>query len=158
MEREELQKLIDKNFSIRDICKELDKSYSAVRHWLGKYGLKTKHRPFNVKDYTEEEKELLRIKRNKRTTVSNRNRARERKQQIIDTKFGGKCMACGYNRCSQALEFHHKNPDEKSFELNIAKLGQLSMETINDEVSKCVLLCANCHREAHYGLLDVNKL
>ena len=59
MEREELQKLIDKNLSIRDICKELDKSYSAVRHWLGKYGLKTNHRPFNAKDYTEEEKEFL---------------------------------------------------------------------------------------------------
>jgi transposase len=79
MEREELQKLIDKNLSIRDICKELDKSYSSVRHWLGKYGLKTNHRPFNVKDYTEEEKEFLRIKRNKRINVSNRNRARERK-------------------------------------------------------------------------------
>lgn len=158
MEREELQKLIDKNLSIRGICKELNKSYSAVRHWLKKYGLKTNHKPFNTKYYTEEEKELIRVKRNKKTTTCNRKRAKERKQQIIETMFNGKCMACGYNHCFQALEFHHKNPDEKSFELNIAKLGQLSMETINDEVSKCVLLCANCHREAHYGLLDISSL
>ena len=27
--------------------------------------------------------------------------------------LGGKCSKCGYNKCVDALEFHHKNPKEK---------------------------------------------
>ena len=31
---------------------------------------------------------------------------------------GSKCEKCGYNKCSEALEFHHKNPAEKDFNLS----------------------------------------
>ena len=31
--------------------------------------------------------------------------------------LGGKCLICGYNKCVDALEFHHKNPNEKEFKL-----------------------------------------
>ena len=30
-------------------------------------------------------------------------------------KRGGKCERCGYNANLSALEFHHKNPEEKEF-------------------------------------------
>ena len=34
---------------------------------------------------------------------------------------GGKCKICGYDKCVGALEFHHTNPDKKSFGISIGK-------------------------------------
>ena len=31
--------------------------------------------------------------------------------------LGGKCSVCGYDKCIDALEFHHENPKEKEFKL-----------------------------------------
>lgn len=59
--------------------------------------------------------------------------------------LGGKCQCCGYDRCLSALEFHHLDPKEKDFELS----GKMSWERIELELKKCVLLCSNCHKEAH---------
>jgi len=42
MEREELENLIEKNLSIREISKETDKSFTSIRYWLKKFDLKTK--------------------------------------------------------------------------------------------------------------------
>ena len=69
------------------------------------------------------------------------------KEKAIKYK-GGKCCLCGYNKYNGALEFHHINPDEKDF--NISKDGHVrSWERVRGEIDKCVLLCANCHRELH---------
>ena len=40
-----------------------------------------------------------------------------RKQRIIDV-MGGKCALCGYDRCNEALDLHHLNPDEKDFDIS----------------------------------------
>ena len=61
---------------------------------------------------------------------------------------GGKCESCGYNRNIAALEFHHLNPLEKDF--NISNKGYTkSWENVKKEIDKCILVCANCHREIH---------
>ena len=67
---------------------------------------------------------------------------------MVDYK-GGKCEICGYNKCLEALEFHHKDPNEKDF--SIANNFK-SMDKMKTEVDKCLLLCANCHREEHVRL------
>lgn len=61
---------------------------------------------------------------------------------------GGKCERCGYNKCLDALHFHHINSDEKEF--GLAQSGYThSWETYLEEVNKCLLVCANCHAEIH---------
>ena len=35
--------------------------------------------------------------------------------------LGGKCSICGYNKCVDALQFHHENPKEKEFKLEKQK-------------------------------------
>ena len=60
-----------------------------------------------------------------------------------------KCSQCGYDQCKDALDFHHVDPAEKEFTLSAATT--LSEQRIREEVSKCVVLCANCHREVHAG-------
>lgn len=62
--------------------------------------------------------------------------------------MGGKCMRCGYCKYPEVLEFHHKDPKKKEFNLGLGGLTR-SWARIKKEVKKCELLCANCHREIH---------
>lgn len=59
-----------------------------------------------------------------------------------------RCVLCGESdfRC---LDFHHKNPKQK--DLAISSVGKFgwSLERIRKELSKCVVLCSNCHRKKH---------
>ena len=73
------------------------------------------------------------------------------KQKMIDYK-GGKCELCGYDKCQGALEFHHKDRNEKEFELSQINLNSsiFSIEKIYKEIDKCLLLCSNCHHEQHF--------
>ena len=74
-------------------------------------------------------------------------RRRKIKEMAIEYK-GGKCEICGYNKCFDALEFHHINPSEKDF--GIGEKGYTrSFEVIKKELDKCMLLCCRCHRELH---------
>ena len=59
-----------------------------------------------------------------------------------------KCEICGYDRCITALEFHHLNRGEKDFSISESTYSR-SMEDLKKEVDKCILVCANCHREIH---------
>lgn len=68
------------------------------------------------------------------------------KQKLIQYK-GGKCEKCGYNKpVPGAFHFHHRDPKEKSFNINASTLG---FQRLKAEVDKCDLLCANCHAETH---------
>lgn len=71
------------------------------------------------------------------------------KQKAVDYK-GGKCIKCGYSKCLKALHFHHLNAEEKKFQISEAIAQNLfSWDLIQEELDKCVLLCANCHAEEH---------
>ena len=74
---------------------------------------------------------------------------RRSKVKVMSVEYmGGRCELCGYSKYIGALEFHHLNPDEKEF--NISHDGKTrSWEKIKVELDKCMLLCANCHREIH---------
>lgn len=62
--------------------------------------------------------------------------------------LGGSCCKCGYDKCPAAFDFHHLNPREKDFDISSRVAWS---DTLEAELKKCVLLCANCHREAHAG-------
>ena len=68
------------------------------------------------------------------------------KKALIQYK-GGKCVRCGYNKSIRALEFHHLDPTEKDF--GISKNLCKNMQTLKNEVDKCILVCSNCHAEIH---------
>ncbi len=58
-----------------------------------------------------------------------------------------KCAKCGDTR-SYVLDFHHKDPKEKSF--TIGALSKGSEKALQEEIDKCICLCSNCHREFHH--------
>ena len=75
------------------------------------------------------------------------NRRRKVKSMAVAYK-GGKCENCGYDKCVGALDFHHKDNNK---EFAISRKGHTrSWERVRQEIEKCTLLCANCHRETHY--------
>ncbi len=76
--------------------------------------------------------------------------ARNRQKMRSVEYLGGKCTDCGL--CSEYVEvydFHHKNPEEKSMTIAGLMARTKRWEKIREELDKCVLLCANCHRIRH---------
>ena len=75
--------------------------------------------------------------------------AQRRKKDFAIRAFGGKCQKCGYDKCQGALEFHHLDGETKKQKPGYI-IARWTWERAKSELEKCVLLCANCHREAHY--------
>tara|TARA_Y100000310_G_scaffold140092_2_gene139455 strand:- start:651 stop:1121 length:471 start_codon:yes stop_codon:yes gene_type:complete len=138
------------NPSIWDISRELDRSIKSLHRKAQRMGLKRKKftkRPkprqpqkiINKRHYDKNREEFLRKKSH---------RVRKFRKEI---KFlaGGKCSKCGYNRSLHALDFHHIKGDKGS---NLSKMIKSpSKQKALKEIKKCILLCANCHREVHFG-------
>jgi hypothetical protein len=60
----------------------------------------------------------------------------------------GRCQRCGYDRCLAALDWHHVDPSTKAEK----DLRRKPRDVVDAELAKCVLICSNCHKEAHAGL------
>ena len=101
----------------------------------------------------EELAEARRRKRNAKTYRWQKKRRQRRKKELVDAA-GGRCAACGYAGSVAALEFHHRDPSTKVFEMGAFSGGSLSR--LQEEVGKCDLLCANCHRQRHAAMENAN--
>ncbi len=85
--------------------------------------------------------------------IYTKNKLRFYKDQCKEYK-GGKCQICGYDKCRDALDFHHLDGSKKEY--NISSSSK-SFNSKKSELDKCILLCANCHREVHANLIDLTK-
>ncbi len=100
-------------------------------------------------------------KKDKRTYADRRdylikavsNRRRILKQRSIEYK-GGKCQICGYKRFQGALDLHHIDPKTKEFGISYKGYSR-SWVKIQTELDKCILVCANCHREIEGGFITI---
>jgi type II secretory ATPase GspE/PulE/Tfp pilus assembly ATPase PilB-like protein len=73
----------------------------------------------------------------------------KRKKEAIKHK-GSQCQRCGLhleNSHYAVFEFHHVDPSVK--ETDWSKLRMKSWQEVKEELDKCKLLCANCHRVVH---------
>ena len=87
---------------------------------------------------------IFRAKRNARQRV----RRNARVKWWRELKSTMQCKECGENR-SPCLDFHHRHPNEKDFNLSTAIGNFVAKKLILEEMKKCIVLCANCHRMAH---------
>lgn len=93
----------------------------------------------------------------KKCAVEAVQRRREKNKQLAIEYKGGKCQCCGYDKYQGALEFHHLDSNEKDF--GIAEKGYTrSFEKVKKELDKCVLVCSNCHKEIHAGLINLDEI
>lgn len=56
------------------------------------------------------------------------------------------CVECGYREHPAALEFDHLPGFEKTEQVSLLILGRATLERVKEEIAKCELVCANCHR------------
>ena len=81
----------------------------------------------------------------------------EHKLLVNELKRGG-CILCGYNQYLPALDWHHIDKDTKDKDISSSETMRKSVDRIMNEISKCVVLCANCHRAYHAGLISEDQL
>lgn len=160
---ETLCKLIDDGLSQRQIGKILGLSQTAVRHWLVKLSLKTKHQQTNRKSKAgvcakcgdDNSTNFYRYKNGRISSWCKRchndysvARFRRYKSEAVAYK-GGKCEICGYDKCLGSLDFHHKDSSEKDPKWELMR--NWKFDKVKDELDKCTLLCKNCHGEVHWN-------
>lgn len=58
------------------------------------------------------------------------------------------CLDCGVSYPPIVMEFHHRDKSQKEITPSQA-LARRSRQGVLDEIAKCDLLCANCHRLRH---------
>jgi hypothetical protein len=59
------------------------------------------------------------------------------------------CELCGFSHPA-AIEFHHKNPKDKFKDVAVMVHSSFAKDKILEEMGKCAVLCANCHRITHW--------
>lgn len=107
---------------------------------------KAKVRYLKVKEHMLEYQKIYRVENKDLISKKQKVKRTSRREEAI--KFlGGKCSACGnvFNNC--CYDFHHVDPTTKSFHISANKT--ISKKAFWNEISKCILLCANCHRMVH---------
>jgi len=65
------------------------------------------------------------------------------RDRVAAIKVAAGCADCGYSAHPAALDFDHVR-GEKLF--HIARGGGYPWETVEEEMAKCEVVCANCHR------------
>lgn len=176
IERAELERLVEQGASIAQIAETVSRSKATVRHWLRRYGLRTRggrgrrsseqakaaeqaglatatmlcvHH--GETEFCRDGRGYYRCKQCRSAAVARR---RRKMKAILVAEAGGACCICGYNRNMRALHFHHVEPAQKRHELN-AKGVALALQTLRAEARKCVLLCSNCHAEVEDGMAAI---
>lgn len=74
------------------------------------------------------------------------NRRKRNREYLDDVKSRSRCIRCG---TKDNLTFHHLDPKTKSFGLSEAPRLKVSMANLKVEISKCVVLCEDCHKLEH---------
>jgi predicted HNH restriction endonuclease len=70
--------------------------------------------------------------------------------------MGDACSGCGRAGHQAIFEFHHRKPSEKEFGITSDGIPR-RWGRILAELAKCVMLCANCHREVHAGARELDE-
>ena len=100
---------------------------------------KRKHAEYSRSHYLKTQEETKR--RTKETKE-------EKKAQWYAYKATLSCTKCGFNHIA-ALDFHHEDPSTKLGNVHrFISNGQF--KKAYEEIKKCIVLCANCHRIYHH--------
>ena len=70
---------------------------------------------------------------------------------IVEAKADG-CSICEESEPA-CLDFHHLGDKD----MPVSQMKGMSDVRILEEIAKCVLLCANCHRKVHAGIIVLRE-
>jgi hypothetical protein len=75
----------------------------------------------------------------------------DRRNWLTEYKKDKECSICGENN-PVCLDFHHIVAKEKKYNISNMVIGGYSIKKILKEISKCIILCSNCHRKQHHEI------
>jgi len=84
----------------------------------------------------------------------NNKKRKENSTWYVEYKKDKQCLFCGESE-PICLDFHHLDGNDKDIEVSNMKYSTYSLNKIKNEIEKCVILCSNCHRKVHSGLIIV---
>lgn len=87
-----------------------------------------------------------------RAKVNNPKYKNRNKNFINKYKAKTGCQFCA-EKTPVCLDFHHKDPEIKDWNISIMSRGANSIKTIQKEIAKCIVICSNCHRKLHAGII-----
>ena len=122
----EFHKRADRPLGVVSHCKTCEKARAS--------GRKVEHVAYNAKSYAKNKEKV-----NKRSKVVG-----DVKMQKIDEIKQQPCMDCGNTFPTECMDFDHRDPSLKEFDLSRARWKK--WEEIEAEIAKCDLVCACCHR------------
>lgn len=128
------------NLSIRDILYiERYNTGDGYRSIANRLGLTRDY----VRYYLQDDGVV--ITNNKRSKSHRKDRAGTNKRVIWEILRRVGCEVCG-EKNPLVLEFDHINPEDKSAEMTSLISKGAGLERLLDELEKCRIVCANCHR------------
>lgn len=77
-----------------------------------------------------------------------------RQTALLELKRKETCVVCGEDE-PVCLDFHHVDPTTKLFD--VSDIKGYGLQKINEEINKCVVICANCHRKLHANILTISS-
>jgi len=77
------------------------------------------------------------------------NKRNQERKSLVVAHFGDRCEDCHNSFENCVYEFHHLDPSKK--DVNPSEAMTRSMSRMWEELDKCVMLCANCHRLRHFA-------
>ena len=78
----------------------------------------------------------------------NRKCRNNKKEWFRELKSTLKCSMCSEDHPA-TLDFHHKDANSKDKDVSFLAARSYSKQRVLEEISKCIILCANCHRKLH---------
>jgi transposase len=130
--REQLEEFVAAGLSIAEIAEAADRSKATVRHWLHRYGLRTR---LAASADVQDDARAAGLKtvslvcrhhgntlfvidntgayRCRKCRVESVTRRRRKVKEVLVAEAGGCCVLCGYDRYLGALQFHHVDPADK---------------------------------------------
>lgn len=86
----------------------------------------------------------------------NKNKVKRNKtsEWYEEFKKDKKCLFCDEDE-SVCLDFHHINDETKDFNLANMRYSTYSINKIKKEIDKCIIVCSNCHRKIHKGIIKI---
>jgi len=101
-----------------------------------------RHKTANGKDY-------YRKKCNDCYYGTCRKRNKKLRKELNKIKSTKECEICGFDDW-RALQYHHKDSENKTLEIGNAVNRGYSLKNVTKEIEKCRCLCANCHQILHH--------
>jgi hypothetical protein len=165
---ENIYKTTNKIMKICSKCKQeksLDKFYKLKKRYENQTVFHTARckkctNEVNVSNSKKYEEYYSNYRKNNKEAAAERSKLNYKRKKENWLKFLAenielKCQvqSCGYDKCFAALDFHHRNPEEKEYgiyDLMKMAFNEKNKSILLAEIKKCDVLCANCHRERHY--------